>query len=172
MHRCGLQRAKDGGDFMNQLTLYRRTVNLIVIHCSATQVDRVFTEKDVERAHRARGFNGAGYHYYIRKDGAIISMRPPNKIGAHAKGFNANSIGVCYEGGLDKRGKPADTRTAQQKHSMRVLILTLLKCYPGCRVVGHRDLSPDLNHNGVIEPNERLKECPCFEVKSENWYKA
>ena len=79
-------------------------------------------------------------------------MRPVEKAGAHVRGYNANSIGVCYEGGLDAQGRPADTRTPEQRHSLRVLIRVLLKDYPGCRVVGHRDLSPDRNGNGVVEP--------------------
>ena len=78
--------------------------------------------------------------------------------------YNAHSIGVCYEGGLDANGHSCDTRTAFQKHSLRVMVMLLLKEYPGSRVVGHRDLSPDLNHNGEIEPEEWIKECPCFDA--------
>lgn len=92
--------------------------------------------------------------------------RPVERIGAHAKGFNAHSIGICYEGGLDCNGRPKDTRTEWQKHSMRVLVKVLLKDYPGSKVCGHRDLSPDLNGNGEIEPEEWIKACPCFEVKT------
>ena len=142
-----------------------REINLIVIHCSATREDRCFTEHDLEECHRRRGFEGAGYHFYIRKDGKIITTRPVERAGAHAKGFNAHSIGICYEGGLDCNGRPKDTRTEWQKHSMRVLVRVLLKEYPGSRVCGHRDLSPDLNGNGEIEPEEWIKACPCFEVK-------
>ena len=91
-----------------------------------------------------------------------MSTRPVENIGAHAKGHNATSIGICYEGGLDARGCPKDTRTEWQVHSMRVLVKTLLKQYPGSRVCGHRDLSPDLNANGEIEPEEWIKQCPCF----------
>ena len=78
-----------------------REINLIVIHCSATREDRCFTEYDLEECHRRRGFDGAGYHFYIRKNGKIVTTRPVERIGAHAKGFNAHSIGICYEGGLD-----------------------------------------------------------------------
>ena len=99
-----------------------------------------------------------------------ISNRP-EKVGAHAKGFNRESIGICYEGGLDCKGHPKDTRTEWQKHSMRVLILTLLKDYPGCRICGHRDLSPDLNGNGEIEPEEWIKACPCFNAEKD-WGKV
>ena len=99
-----------------------REINLIVIHCSATREDRCFTEHDLEECHRRRGFEGAGYHFYIRKDGKIITTRPVERAGAHAKGFNAHSIGICYEGGLDCNGRPKDTRTEWQKHLMRVLV--------------------------------------------------
>ena len=143
-----------------------REINLIVVHCSATRADRDFTENDLEVCHRHRGFNGAGYYFYIRKNGDIKNTRPLEKPGAHALGYNAHSIGICYEGGLDVRYRPADTRTEWQKHSLRVLIRTLLMDYPGCRVCGHRDLSPDRNGDGRISPEEWVKECPCFEVTS------
>ncbi len=143
-----------------------REINLIVVHCSATRADRDFTENDLEVCHRHRGFNGAGYHFYIRKNGDIKNTRPLEKPGAHALGYNAHSIGICYEGGLDVRYRPADTRTEWQKHSLRVLIRMLLMDYPGCRVCGHRDLSPDRNGDGRISPEEWVKECPCFEVTS------
>lgn len=143
-----------------------REINLIVVHCSATRADRDFTENDLEVCHRHRGFNGAGYHFYIRKNGDIKNTRPLEKPGAHALGYNAHSIGICYEGGLDVRYRPADTRTEWQKHSLRVLIRTLLMDYPSCRVCGHRDLSPDRNGDGRISPEEWVKECPCFEVTS------
>ena len=143
-----------------------RTINLIVIHCSATREDKSFTEYDLDVCHRRRGLNGTGYHFYIRKNGDIKNTRPLEKPGAHALGYNAHSIGICYEGGLDVRYRPADTRTEWQKHSLRVLIRTLLMDYPGCRVCGHRDLSPDRNGDGRISPEEWVKECPCFEVTS------
>lgn len=93
-----------------------------------------------------------------------IKLSAQSEQGAPTIEFNANSIGICYEGGLDGNGRPADTRTPFQKHSLRVLVTLLLKDYPGCRVCGHRDLSPDLNHNGEIEPEEWIKSCPCFDA--------
>ena len=69
-----------------------RTINLIVIHCSASRVDRNFTEDDLEVCHRRRGFNGTGYHFYIRKNGDIKTTREIERIGAHAKGHNQNSM--------------------------------------------------------------------------------
>ena len=65
-----------------------RKIDLIVIHCSATRADRSLTPDDLEMQHRRRGFNGTGYHYYIRKDGTVHLTRPIERIGAHVKGFN------------------------------------------------------------------------------------
>lgn len=78
-----------------------REVNLIVVHCSATRVDRDITARDIDSFHRVRGFSSWGYHYYVRKDGSIEKMRDESEPGAHAYGHNRDSIGLCYEGGLD-----------------------------------------------------------------------
>ena len=86
---------------------------------------------------------------------------------AQTGGSNAISLGVCYEGGLDENGKAADTRTSRQKEAMHRLVSELLQRYPDAKVVGHRDLSPDTNYNGIVDPWERIKECPCFEVIEE-----
>lgn len=117
---------------------FMRTINLLVIHCSATRADRDFTEDDLEVCHRRRGFNGTGYHFYIRKNGDIKTTREIERIGAHAKGHNQNSIGICYEGGLDCHGHPADTRTEWQVHSMHVLFLRSCVIIPaaGCADIG------------------------------------
>lgn len=144
-----------------------RSINLIVVHCSATRANRALTTEELETIHRRRGFRGIGYHYYIRRDGTVVNTRPLELVGAHAKGHNAHSIGLCYEGGLDCNGKPADTRTPEQRSALRLLVYQLLKRFRNSYVCGHRDLSPDLNRNGEIEPEEWIKECPCFEVKKE-----
>ena len=87
-----------------------RKIDLIVIHCSTTRADRTLTAFDLETLHRRRGFNGTGYHYYIRKDGTTLLTRPIERIGAHAKGFNASSIGInvspaagCADTGISVR---------------------------------------------------------------------
>ena len=59
-----------------------RAISLIVVHCSATREDKSFTEHDLDVCHRRRGFNGVGYHFYIRKNGDIKSTRPLERIGA------------------------------------------------------------------------------------------
>ena len=76
-----------------------RKIDLIIIHCSATRADSDFSAQDVDTAHRYRGFSSWGYHYYIRKSGQVELMRSEDVPGAHARGYNANSLGVCYEGG-------------------------------------------------------------------------
>ena len=118
-----------------------RFINLIVVHCSATRCDRSYTEHDLTTDHLRRGFSGAGYHFYIRKNGDIKTLLPIGQPGA-------------------------DTRTDFQKHSLRVLVMLLLRDYPGSRLCGHRDLSPDLDCNGEIEPEEWIKACPCFDAAS------
>ena len=144
-----------------------RKIDLIVIHCSATRADRSLTPDDLETQHRRRGFNGTGYHYYIRKDGTVHLTRPIERIGAHVKGFNLNSVGICYEGGLDARGNPKDTHTPEQRSALHLLVYQLLQQFRNARVCGHRDLSPDLDGDGTVEPWEWVKQCPCFEVSKE-----
>ena len=116
-------------------------IDSIIIHCSATRAGQDLTEKDIDRMHRARGFSQIGY--------------------------NKHSVGICYIGGLDANGKPADTRTIAQKAALRELVAKLCKEYEIIEVLGHRDTSPDLDGSGEVEPKEYIKACPCFDVRSE-----
>ena len=105
----------------------------------------------IDTWHRQRGFHlGIGYHYVIRRNGEIEQGRPEYMVGAHCLNHNAHSIGVCYEGGLDIRGQPADTRTEAQKATMRRLLEELHERYPRAVIVGHHDLNPH-------------KACPCID---------
>lgn len=146
-----------------------RKIDLIVIHCSATKETQNYTFEDCIRDHKARGFTTCGYHRFIRRDGSIHIGRSFDKVGAHVKDYNANSIGICYEGGLDATGKAKDTRTDEQKSSMNLCITEALHYAKGevKRITGHRDLSPDLDGDGVVEPNEFVKQCPCFDCEPE-----
>ena len=104
------------------------------------------------RRHRQRGFHlGIGYHYVIRRDGTREMGRPEYMVGAHCQGHNKYSIGVCYEGGLDNDGRPADTRTEAQRQALRQLLRELKQRYPRALIVGHHDLNP-------------MKACPCFDA--------
>lgn len=153
----------------------KRQVHTIVLHCSATRVTSDYTVEQLTGDHKARGFDGPGYHFYIRKTGKIVVLRPLTRIGAHVAGHNTGSIGICYEGGLDASGKAADTRTEAQKRAMHELVAGLVKYLPTVgstvRVIkGHRDFSPDKNGNGIIDTWERIKECPCFNAEPEFAY--
>ena len=128
-----------------------RRIDLIVVHCSATRCDRSWPVTALIRCHAQR-FGFTGYHYYITRDGQTYQTRHEQLVGAHVKGYNSHSLGVCYEGGLDANGKPADTRTPKQKHAMLRLLRRLKEEHPQARIVGHRDL-PDVH-----------KACPCFDA--------
>lgn len=145
-----------------------RRISLIIIHCSASRRDRRHTFAQCRRDHiRANGWRDIGYHYYVEQDGTVCRGRAESTPGAHCRGHNGHSIGVCYEGGLDTGGLPADTRTPQQRISLRRLVEKLHKAYPRAIILGHRDLSPDLDGDGRISPGEYVKQCPCFDAAVE-----
>lgn len=152
----------------DRLKRSNRRIDLLVVHCSATKANRRYTPGQLVRDHKTRGFTTAGYHYYITTDGVLYGMRSVDRAGAHAKGYNRHSIGICYEGGLDVKGRPRDTRTPEQRQMLTQLIYRLSALYPDALVVGHRDLSPDRNGDGVVSPDEWLKECPCFDARLYN----
>lgn len=156
-------------------------IDSIVIHCSATKEGMNIRAKDIESWHKQRGFKKIGYHYIIDIDGTIEVGRPLNEEGAHCNtpglsgiSYNKHSVGICYIGGLGKDGEPKDTRTEAQKKSLRELVERLCRQYQILEILGHRDASHDLNGNGMIESNEWLKDCPCFDVAAEfpNYLKA
>lgn len=144
-----------------------KKIKHIVVHCSATKEDENFTAIDIHQWHLKRGWSGIGYHYVVLIDGSVEKGRPDFWKGAHVKDVNEESLGICYIGGLDKNGKAKDTRTDAQKKGLLCLIEALKKDYPKALVSGHRDFSKDLNKNGIIDPFERMKECPCFDAKIE-----
>ena len=132
-----------------------RTITLIIIHCSATPEGRSLTFEACRMDHiRHRGFRDIGYHFYITRDGEIHCGRSLECIGAHCKGHNRHSIGICYEGGLDAAGHPADTRTPAQRGSLLALLRELKQRFPRALIVGHYDLNPQ-------------KACPCFAAARE-----
>lgn len=122
-------------------------VKWIVIHYSATPIERDVSSEDIDAMHKKRGFKEIGYHKYIRKSGLVEKGRDlsqPGRFeqGAHSKGENAASIGVCFEGGVyqDDPNIGFDTRTPEQKEAMIRVIDDLLERYPNAKVVGHRDM--------------------------------
>lgn len=145
-----------------------KTIDTIIIHCSATRAGMDVRASDIDKWHKERGFAMIGYNYVIDLDGTVENGRPLTMDGAHCAGWNDHSIGICYVGGLDAFGNAFDTRSVQQKKAMHELVQRLMMQYPSIiRVIGHRDTSPDLNGDGRITPNEWIKACPCFDVMSE-----
>lgn len=131
-----------------------RTINEIIVHCSATPEGKDFTIADIDRWHRQRGFTKIGYHYVIYRDGTIHVGRNESEVGAHCLGHNQNSIGICYIGGLSSDGKtPKDTRTDAQKKALTTLLQALKKKYPSASIHGHRDFAK--------------KACPSFDATKE-----
>ena len=151
-----------------------KTIDSIIIHCSATKAGQDIRAKDIDLMHKQRGFSQIGYNFVIDLDGTVENGRSLSIDGAHCntKGFsgissNKHSIGICYIGGLDVNGKAKDTRTDAQKNALRDLVAKLCKEYPIIELLGHRDTSPDLDGSGEVEPVEYIKACPCFDVRSE-----
>ena len=132
-----------------------KDVLYIVIHCTATRLSQRVTIDDIDRWHKARGFAQCGYHWYIDREGTIKEGRPEKLAGAHVRHYNQHAIGICYEGGLDEKGRPKDTRTPEQKAALWFLLEDLKKDYPKAKIVGHRDF-PHV-----------AKQCPCFDVQTE-----
>ena len=131
-----------------------RKIKEIIVHCSATAEGKDFCAKDIDLWHRAQGWDCIGYHYVVKLDGTIENGRPIEKVGAHCKGHNAHSVGICYIGGVAADGKtPKDTRTPQQKAALRLLVDNLKRVYPGSQVYGHRDFAK--------------KACPSFDAREE-----
>lgn len=130
-----------------------RKINKIILHCSATRAGQHFTTEDIDHWHRQRGFAKIGYHYVVYLDGSIHKGRDISEIGAHVKGHNSTSIGICYIGGLDQSGKACDTRTPEQKESLAKLVAELKTQFPQATIHGHNEFAN--------------KACPCFDVKKE-----
>ena len=144
----------------------RRQTRYITIHCSATKPTMDIGADEIDQWHRNRGFNEIGYHAVIRRDGEIEFGRHFDVSGAHVKGHNFQSVGVCMVGGIDQKGDPEDNFTDLQYESLYYVVEMLTRAYPNAEVLGHRDLSPDVDGDGVVERHEWLKDCPCFDVRS------
>ena len=132
----------------------RESVRYLILHCSATRCDKDYTAEQLLRDHKTRGFRTVGYHFYIRRDGTITQHRKLLEVGAHCRPWNRCSIGICYEGGLDGKGLPQDTRTPAQKAALTQLLQELGRQFPASLTVGHCDLNPQ-------------KACPSFDAVKE-----
>lgn len=133
-----------------------RPINKIILHCTATFESQKVTMEDIRRWHcQENGWLAIGYHYVIDRDGTIMEGRPLGQQGAHCKGHNATSIGICYIGGLeDDTARAMDTRTPAQKASMVKLVKELMQ---------HFGLRAEHIH---CHNEYSGKQCPCFSISS------
>ena len=120
------------------------SIDMLVVHCSDTPDDQPFSARDIQNMHLGFGWDGIGYHQVIRRDGTRESGRPDYWQGAHVKGVNDRSLGVCLVG--------RTSFTPAQMHSLAGLLFEWLDQYPSARVLGHRD---------AVETH---KTCPNFDA--------
>ncbi len=132
-----------------------RKINKLIVHCSATPEGRNVKTETIRDWHIiGNHWDDIGYHYIIELDGSIHRGRDEDVIGAHCAGLNANSIGICYVGGMCKNGRiPKDTRTEAQKQSLLKLLKELKAKYPNATIHGHNEFA--------------AKACPSFDARSE-----
>ena len=137
----------------------RKSTDFIVVHCSATNENQDIGAYEIDRWHRGNGWLKIGYHYVIKRDGTLETGRNENVTGAHARGYNSNSVSVCMVGGVDANDhrKAVDNFTHEQFKTLRTVLTTLRSRYPTAEILGHRDL-----------PNV-AKACPCFDTRE--WVK-
>jgi len=140
----------------------KRKIDKIIVHCSATKPSHDIDVKEVDKWHKKRGWSGIGYHFFIKRGGQIEIGRSLEKQGAHTKGHNKSSIGICYAGGVEEeRGEDGkyeavDNRTDQQKESILILLIFLRKLFPNAVIHSHRDFA--------------AKACPSFDATKEYKY--
>ena len=118
-------------------------IRFLVVHCSDTPNGRHHTAADIDRWHKERGWSGIGYHAVIQTDGTVEAGRPECTMGAHVRGHNGHSLGVCMIG--------RDQFSDAQYRSLEGVLLDWKTKHPGAEIVGHHDLDPD-------------KTCPGFDV--------
>ncbi|MBO4327806.1 MAG: N-acetylmuramoyl-L-alanine amidase [Bacteroidales bacterium] len=157
----------------------KKRIERLVIHCTATPEGREVTVADIRRWHcspqpQGRGWKQVGYTDMVHLDGRVERLVENNEdayvdgweVTNGAKGYNSTSRHIVYVGGL-RNGIPADTRTEAQKAALKAYVEDFRKRFPWADVCGHRDLSPDLNGDGIVTRNEWTKSCPCFDVRKE-----
>lgn len=144
-----------------------RKINKIFVHCTAGRQNTT-TIESLKKEFRNKGWKNPGYHWVVFPDGKVVQMLDETKVANGVKGYNSNSIHVAWVGGVDnEHPKGIDNRTEEQKVALFDLLTKIKMRYRNSQIMGHRDVSPDLNHNGIIDPWERIKECPCFDAMVE-----
>ena len=130
--------------------LLKKDIKLIVVHCSDTANNKNLSSIDIHQMHLEFGWNGIGYHKIILRSGKIENGRPEYWLGAHVKGINDISLGVCLIG--------RDSFTKNQFRSLAKVLKKWKDNYPQAKILGHRDTG------------NTHKTCPNFDVKA--WLKS
>lgn len=134
-----------------------REINKLIIHCADTFHDMDTNAATIDKWHKEQGFNSIGYHYVILRDGSVEKGRDESVVGAHTKGHNHDSIGVCLIGGKARNGHGEHSNPANFTHAqwetLRNLVKQLILEHPNAELFGHGDLNSD-------------KTCPSFDVKA------
>lgn len=133
----------------------REATNAIFVHCSATKATQDVGVREIRQWHKEQGWLDVGYHFIIRRDGAVEDGRDVNAVGSHARGHNHNSVGVCLVGGIDENGRHEANFTPQQMSALRTLLEILMDKYPSAVLKAHHDIAP--------------KACPSFDLQ--RWWK-
>lgn len=143
-----------------------RNIKYLVVHCTASQPEAE-VKPIIDYWKNVKKWNTVGYHFLIDNTGKVNDLLSVGIASNGVAGHNSESINICYIGGIDRKGKPADTRSKEQKEALITLLTRLKADYPKAKIVGHRDLSPDLNGDGIIQVSEWLKMCPSFDAITE-----
>ena len=129
-----------------------KSVEYIVVHGSATKPEMDIGVEEITRWHKMKGWLTVGYHYVIRRDGVLEEGRSRTIPGAHSKGYNHKSLGICVVGGLDSKGIPNGAYTEEQYATLKALLTSLTLTHSKATVVGHRDL------------DNASTACPCIDI--------
>ena len=133
----------------------RKATKWLIVHCSATPPRMDIGADEIRDWHvRDNRWSDIGYHFVIRRDGTLEHGREAGKIGAHTRGHNHESIGICLIGGVDENERAENNFTDAQFETLDELITALHVVWPGAQVRGHRDFDPG-------------RACPSFAV--EHW---
>lgn len=157
-----------------------RTITRIFVHCTASWQEST-TVESLKEEFRRKGWENPGYHWVVFPDGKVVSLLAERYIANGVKGYNSKSVHVAWVGGIKykeyqdggvirtDRSKTVstDNRTSEQRLALFDLLVKIKLRYRDAMIIGHRDISPDLNHNGIIDPWERIKDCPCFDAMDE-----
>lgn len=157
-----------------------RAITRIFVHCTASWQHSMSVES-LKAEFKRKGWAHPGYHWVIFPDGKVVNLLQERYIANGVKGYNSKAIHVAWVGGIqyyeywDSEGHhtdrekiiSVDNRTSEQKLALFDLLVKIKLRYKDAMIMGHRDISPDLNYNGVVDAWERIKDCPCFDAMDE-----